>query len=98
MAAMKQLLHPQIVRVSDRDNFALYDASVEKERRIMQALETQEVLARACREPQARRFPRKHKQARRFPLWVSHPQWALKPIWIRLPLAIWQTVKQELAR
>lgn len=99
MGAMKQLLHMRCVSVVAQCGDILYDASAVRERRIMQALETQEVLARACREPQARRFPRKHKaQAQRFPMWASHPQWALKPILIRLPLAIWQTVKQEWAR
>lgn len=99
MGAMKQLLHMRTVSVVAKCGDVLYDANVERECRIVQALETQEVLARACRDSQVRRFPRKHKaQAQRFPLWASHPHWALKPIWIRLPLAIWQTVKQEWTR
>jgi hypothetical protein len=87
MGAMKQLLNPTLVSVIARPGDVLYDASVARERRILQALETQEVLARAVREPQARRFPRKHR-----PMAVRHP------LWMRVVRAVWTAVKQEWAR
>ena len=87
MGVMKQLLPMRCVSIVAQCGDILYDANVERERRIMQALETHEVLARACREPQARRFPRKYQ-----PMAVRHP------LIVRIARAVWTAVKQEWAR
>jgi hypothetical protein len=86
MSAMKRTLSHRAVSVVAQCGDILYDARVERERRIAEALETHEVFARALRPQQARRFPAKVK-----PMAVRH-HWL-----IRAARAAFVAFRRELA-
>lgn len=88
MGSMKQQLLPtRCVSVVAQCGDILYDASVERERRRIQAFETQSVFASVEREPPVRRFPRR-----------TRPMAVRYPLIVRIARAVWRAVKQEWAR
>ena len=61
MSAMKRILSHTLHSVADKRGDTLYDDAAVRERRIAEALETQEVFAAAIRPPMARRFPQRNR-------------------------------------